>query len=173
MLLLNGIIFGCVFALAKALATVDYKKCSVRQLDLASLAGDWQLAYYMDPLKGTSVKLNLRSKGADSLTGSLVVNGRRNVVNLNRPDSNQAGVLLNSLPSKRHGTVRVPVVIIAAEPTQFMATWQAGPSVMDWAIYKRPSVKLLDKRQIEKATGGLKCLQMSDKHGGIMIYSVE
>ena len=161
-----------------------FKHCAIKKLNLSSLEGDWKLAYYMDPLMhGYSVNLILKSRdGGTTLVGTMTVNGHIHQINLKRANDDIDGVLINELSPQHtnntddgHGGSKVPVVIIAAEPSKYFVSWQGGKDGLkrqDWAIYQRSNLTVLAKGEIEQATAGLKCLEMANKYGAIMIYAV-
>lgn len=141
------------------------ESCSVKDLNMSQLAGDWHMLYHKNNLAkkiGTSysqidnntVLASIREDG--QLTQSFNLTQHPNL----------AGKLDNLINLGSY-TIGVPTFVFAFEPDQFMTLYHAKSSEVEsdeWAIYGRNTE--LSKENYDKAVQGLVCAGLVDAKDG-------
>lgn len=144
-------------------------KCAAKNFQLASLEGEWNLAYYRHQIKKNVVIYLEHStqQGTNMLIGSMKEEGneRDYMIQLVQVETIGQKSILLSILLVGDILIRVPLLMVDVKPKLYFTVFQTGillPQYIDWAIYTRPGVTLNDD-QLAQAISGLGCLQMSDE----------
>lgn len=153
------------------------QKCAVTILDLASMEGEWVMAYYREPTS-EEITVRLQAQTENTITGTMIKNGGKQfAINLIRPEAGNP-MLLNQLSLKNKVDVHIPVLVLGLDPSRYITILQAGlghPKTVDWAIYVPLGNDLtLSESELGEALSGLDCLYPAEEQpNGTLVYPVE
>ena len=143
----------------------DHKDCAVKELDFASMAGEWKYELSKSPLPDELTHdlngpmfVEFKPNGASM---QVYPKGMEDKLQANysqpKPDE-KPGYLVNRMMDPDSGeVVEIPLHVLAYAPDRYFVICTHVGKNDDWGLFVRPNVAKLTKAELKQVATGMQC----------------